>query len=89
MTEIVLNKCYGGYSLSKLAYEFLGLEWDNYGYAFQHDRTNPKLIQCIEELGDLANGECSNLVIEEYHHHNNLLPEEHIINYDGFESIHD
>lgn len=72
MTEIVLNKCYGGYSLSKLAYEFLGLEWDNYGYAFQHDRTNPKLIQCIEE----------------YHHHNNLLPEEHIINYDGFEIIH-
>ena len=88
MTEIVLNKCYGGYSLSKLAYKFLGLEWGNYGYAFQHDRTNPKLIQCIEELGDLANGECSNLVIEGYYHHNNLLPEEYIINYDGFEIIH-
>lgn len=26
--KVVINKCYGGYGLSKKAYEFLGIEWD-------------------------------------------------------------
>lgn len=81
MTEIVLNKCYGGYSLSKEAYEFLGLEWDEYGFAFENDRTNPQLIECVRHLGKKASGSCANLVIES-------LPEYTITNHSGFEIIH-
>jgi hypothetical protein len=49
------------------------------------DRTDPKLIQVIEELGDRANGRCAKLKIVE-------IPDGtdyEIDDYDGMESIHE
>lgn len=69
--KIVLNKCCGGYGLSKEAYEFLGLEWDetneefSCGEAFEYDRTNPQLVKCVETLGEKANAPFADLVVVE------------------------
>jgi hypothetical protein len=63
--KIVINKCYGGFGLSKEAYEYLGLEWDEFGFEFIDDRTNEKLIKCVEELGEKANGKFAKLKIVE------------------------
>lgn len=54
MKKIVINKCYGGFGLSKDAYEFLGIKWDDLDFA--DDRENPKLIECVEKLKEKANG---------------------------------
>lgn len=83
--KIVVNKCFGGYSLSKEAYEFLGLEWDEFGYKFENDRTNKDLIRCVEALGDKANGRFADLEIVE-------VPENidfYIDEYDGIETVHE
>ena len=63
--KIVINKCYGGFKLSPRAYEYLGLEWDGYGFKYNCDRTNPKLIECVEKLGNDASGSYSRLQIIE------------------------
>ena len=34
MKKVVLNYRFGGYELSKKAYEFLGLPWDGFGCAY-------------------------------------------------------
>lgn len=52
--KMVINTSYEHYCLSPKAYEYLGLEWDFNGYAYYGDRTNPKLISCIETLGEEA-----------------------------------
>jgi hypothetical protein len=84
--KIVLNKCFGGYGLSKLAYKELGLEWDGFGYAYDdaEERTNKKLIKCIEKIGEkAASGELAYLRIIE-------IPdgiEFEIDNYDGVETV--
>ena len=85
--KIVINKCYGGFSLSKEAYKFLGLEWDGYGYAYDrgdNTRHNEKLIACVEALGEKASGDCANLGVVE-------IPDNatdwRIDEYDGYESI--
>lgn len=92
--KIVLNRDYGGYGLSEAAVKFLGLElrkvetgWGTdvpyYDYFF-NDRTNPKLIECIEALGEEANGPFADLNIIE-------IPDEatdyKINNYDGWETL--
>jgi hypothetical protein len=49
------------------------------------DRTNPLLIQVVEELGEEANGACAELEIRE-------IPDGikwHLDEYDGIESIHE
>lgn len=81
--KIAINKCYGGFGLSEKAYEFLGLEWDGYGYDFNNDRTNENLIRCIEELGEKANGRFAELKVIE-------IPDDvefEIEEYDGFEWV--
>ena len=30
--KIAINKCYGGFSLSKAVFDELGIEWNGYGY---------------------------------------------------------
>lgn len=84
--KIVINSCFGGFSLSKKAYEFLGLEWDDYGYAHIYNRTDPDLIRCIETLGsERASGLCAELHVIE-------IPDDieyEIHNYDGIESVHE
>lgn len=63
--KVVINSCYGGYSLSKKAYDYLGIPWDEYGFAFGNDRSNPALVKCVDELGKDANGDCACLQIIE------------------------
>jgi len=63
--KIVINICYGGYGLSKAAYNELGLEWDGYGFKYDDDRSNPELVKVIEKLGRKANGGLSELKIIE------------------------
>ena len=85
MPKVVVNRCFGGYGLSPEAYKELGLEWDNYGHAFDDDRTNPKLVQVVERLGKAASGKLANLVVIE-------VPEGvefEIDNYDGQETAHE
>lgn len=127
--KVVINKCYGGYSLSPLAvkrlaelqnkecYFFIGFKeytpvsiekigrslfWTAFdvphpnvskkGWYEKHclasrpeNRTDPLLIQVVEELGDKANGACAELRIVE-------IPDRvewEIDEYDGIESIHE
>ena len=63
--KIVINKCYGGFSLSEAAYKELGLEWDGYGYGHSDDRTNPDLVAVVEKLGGAANGKFGELQVVE------------------------
>ena len=83
--KVVLNKCYGGFSLSKEAYKYLGLKWDGYGYKYsEYDkRTDPKLIKCVEKLGEKANGRYADLRVVE-------IPDDvvwEISSYDGIETV--
>ena len=83
MIKVVINGCFGGFGLSSEAYDFLEIPWDGFGFAYMNDRTNPKLIECIETLGKKANGRCANLIIVE-------VPDNidwYIDEYDGSESI--
>ena len=65
MPKVALNACFGGFSLSPKAMARLaelGLEDDRReGSTF--DRTDPRLIQVIEELGAEANNELSKIRI--------------------------
>jgi hypothetical protein len=83
MVKVVVNSSFGLFKLSKAAYEYLGLEWDGYGYA-DVDRTDPKLIAAIEELGaKVAGGSGARLRIAE-------VPDDvswHINEYDGQEWV--
>jgi hypothetical protein len=63
MVEVVINTCYGGFCLSKKAYEELGIKWDSYGFKYSEDRTNPELIRVVKKLGKDADGECAELKI--------------------------
>lgn len=63
--KIVINNKHGGFGLSREAYKFLGLEWDGYGHGDDIKRDDPKLIECVEKLGEMANGEHAHLDIVE------------------------
>ena len=81
--KIVINNDYGGFGLSEEAYKALGIPWDGYGFAFDDDRANPKLIKVVEELGERVNGGCANLKVVE-------IPDGvsyDIAEYDGWEHI--
>jgi hypothetical protein len=65
MTQIVINQCFGGYSLSSKAYEYLGIEWGKYGLEFANDRSNPQLVKCVLALGHEASGYLSDLKVVE------------------------
>lgn len=81
--KVVINKCYGVFGLSEKAYKYLGIEWDGYGYGFSDDRTNPELIECIESIGEEANGRYADLKVVE-------IPDDvewEIEEYDGIEWV--
>ena len=81
--KVVINKCFGGFSISKEAAEFIGVDWDGYGFMFDQDRSNPKLVECIEALGKEANGKYADLKVVEIPDGTDYLVEE----YDGREWI--
>lgn len=71
MTKIVYNNSYGGFRLSEQAV-LRGREiskhapiWeeDSAGYMLNLPRTDPVLVQVVEELGAAANGGFANLQI--------------------------
>jgi hypothetical protein len=83
--KVVINRCFGGYSLSRKAYKALGLEWDGYGYACIDDRTNKKLVGVVEKLGSAANGRSAMLKVVD-------VPGDvtwTIDCYDGLETVHE
>ena len=85
--KIVINRCFGGFSVSEEAYKYMGLEWDGYGYLSngEMERNDPKLVECVETLGEKANGSHASLEVVE-------IPDDvdwYIHDYDGQESIHE
>jgi len=63
--KIVINTCYGGFSVSKKACEKLGIDWEEcHGY-IDLKRNDPKLVAVVEELGEKANGTHAALRITE------------------------
>jgi hypothetical protein len=81
--KVVINRCFGGFELSKQAYKFLGLTWDGYGFEFDDKRTDPNLIECVKTLGDKASGYNAELKVVE-------IPDDiewEINDYDGMEII--
>jgi len=82
--KIVINTCYGGFSLSEAACEELGIDHTGH-YGFPENRNDPRLIACVEKLGDDARGNHAMLKVVE-------IPdgiEWGIMDYDGLESIHE
>ncbi|WAP91179.1 hypothetical protein [Vibrio phage vB_VviC_ZQ26] len=83
--KIVINRCFGGFELSREAYGFMGIDWDGFGYKFSGDeeRTNPKLVECVESLGNAASGQLAELKVVE-------IPDGvdfEICDYDGLEHV--
>ena len=82
--KVVISQCYGGFGLSRAAEKWLaekGLVFDDYGREIP--RSNPLVVQCVEELGAKANTRFSSLCIVEVPVGAAYSVEE----YDGFESI--
>ena len=78
--KIVVNKCYGGFSVNNDIVKMLNLK---NGYDLEDDRTNAKLIALIES-GINVNNRFSDLVVVE-------IPDDAtdytIEEYDGYENI--
>lgn len=83
--KVVINRCFGGYGLSKEAYRYLGLRWDGFGFAFSEARNDPRLVRCVEALGERANGDNAELAVVD-------VPDDvkwYISDYDGVEAVHE
>lgn len=94
--KIVINKCYGGFGLSKQAVDLFiakggTVERDEYddpnkpisGYEIGYDRTNPVLVEVVEQLGEAADTDASELKVVE-------IPDDveyTIEDYDGIEWV--
>jgi len=85
--KVVINNCYGGFSVSKAVYDFLGLPVDSYGYCKYTgecwDRNDPDLVRAVEALGEKANGRNAELAIVD-------IPDDvkwHVVEYDGIECV--
>lgn len=89
--KIIINDCYGGFGLSEKAArrycELKGVDyenrWNKDSSVYGIKRTDPILIQVVEELGEEANDFCSALKIEEIPNGSYYR----IIEYDGWEEI--
>lgn len=95
--KIAVNKCFGGFSVSKEVYDKLGLEWDGYGFLSNNDlgiasddylayRSDSKLIAAIESVGiNNASGPSAKVRIVD-------IPDDiewEIDEYDGIETVHE
>ena len=76
--KIVINSVYGGFGLSKEALEYMGIDSD-----YRVDRTDPKLVECVEKLGKRANGDYADLKIIEIPDGIDVT----IDDYDGIETV--
>ena len=105
--KVVINKCYGGFSISKKALfrlrelgSVVAIKYindfdeheieldmmDMFHVCWEDEwRTDPLLIQVVDELGREANGRCAKLKIVE-------IPDDiewYIDDYDGLETVHE
>ena len=64
MRKVVINKCFGGFGLSKEALNLLGQESDSI-YWMDDKRTDSLLVEVVEELGERASGEYAKLKVVE------------------------
>ena len=64
MRKVVINKCFGGFGLSKEALNLLGQESDSF-YWMDDKRTDSLLVEVVEELGERASGEYAKLKVVE------------------------
>lgn len=84
--KVVINRCFGGFGLSKKACEYLGIDWKvthGYNYISHSSRTAPELVQCVETLGKAASGEFADLKVVE-------IPDDvdwYIVEDDGLEMV--
>ena len=82
--KIVINACYGGFCLSEAARAELRKRGQIRNERLP-GRSNPILVQLIEEMGRAADGQCAELKIVE-------IPDGvdwEIVEYDGLESVHE
>lgn len=80
--KVVINRCYGGFGLSEKAKQMLGIEYD---FELEQDKTNPKLVEVVEKLGEAASAKYAELKVVE-------VPDDvkwGIEDYDGMETIHE
>lgn len=81
--KVVINGCYGGFSLSDEALAYLGIPGGS-RYSYEDDRANPKLVECVEKLGEAVNHDsASYLYVVE-------VPDDvkwTITDYDGIEQV--
>ena len=85
--KVVINKCHGGFSLSKEAVQYI---WDKHHKGIDAyigsepvDRSDPALVDAVETLGERADGGFAELKIVE-------VPDDvkwHIEEYDGKEWV--
>jgi hypothetical protein len=85
--KVVINRCFGGFSLSKEALQWLkekGLEIYKYSDG-RGDRCNPLVVECVETLGKRADGACAKLKVVDIPFSG--LEGWEIDDYDGMEKI--
>ena len=62
--KVIINTCYGGFSLSEKALSRLGKLNDDLPHKDSvRYRSNPELVQVVEELGEEANGKNASLKV--------------------------
>ena len=83
MTKIVYNACWGGFGLSKAAWERYVELGGKAESEYDVSRTDPILVQVVEELGTDADGEYAELSIADVPAGTKYRIDE----YDGFESV--
>lgn len=84
--KVVINKCYGGFGLSKEAQELYS-KYAGVTKFIEYDlvRNDPHLVRVVEELKKNADGVFSQLEVAE-------IPDDvkwYISDYDGIETIHE
>ena len=87
MRKIVINKCYGGFSLSSEAERLLAKKANpldkRFHFLYDIPRDHPLLVELVEELGSKCWGDHAELKVVE-------IPEDvewEIIEYDGIVTI--
>lgn len=84
--KVVINQCYGGFSLSKDAikeYEKRTNKLESEFYDRYIDRDDKDLVAIVEEMGEAANGSCADLNVVEIPDGISWKIEE----YDGYEHV--
>lgn len=80
--KIVINNCWGTFSLSDRACDILGIQYGTNG-GYENNRTAPELINVVEKLGSKASGRNAKLKIIEIPDGINYK----IFDYDGYETV--